>query len=81
MEPVEFPGHNVVFGKDQPNYRPLPALKLPDGEVITFWKMSNEELDKIIANRGVYLKQLTFNQALQPVCLLADLSDDMELNL
>ena len=30
MKPVEFPGVNVVFAKDQPEYVPLPAMKVPD---------------------------------------------------
>lgn len=28
MKPVEFPGVNVVFAKDQPEYIPLPAMKV-----------------------------------------------------
>jgi hypothetical protein len=28
MKPVEFPGVNVVFAKDQPEYMPLPAMKI-----------------------------------------------------
>lgn len=27
MKPVEFPGVNVVFAKDQPEYIPLPAME------------------------------------------------------
>lgn len=27
MTPIEFPEHNVVFAKDQPEYLPLPAHK------------------------------------------------------
>ena len=30
MKPVEFPGVNVVFAKDQPEYVPLPAMKVPN---------------------------------------------------
>lgn len=30
MKPVEFPGVNVVFAKDQPEYMPLPAMKIPN---------------------------------------------------
>lgn len=35
MKPVEFEGQNVIFGEGQPEYQPLPALLMPDGEVIT----------------------------------------------
>lgn len=27
MKPIEFPGVNVVFAKDQPEYMPLPAMR------------------------------------------------------
>jgi hypothetical protein len=30
MKPVEFPGVNVVFAKDQSEYMPLPAMKIPN---------------------------------------------------
>lgn len=79
MKPIEFPGHNVVFAKDQPEYQPLPALRLPDGEVITCWQLSAEELEQIAITGKIYLKQLTFNQPLQPVLMLVELSDDIEL--
>lgn len=49
MKPVEFPGVNVVFAKDQPEYMPLPAMKIPNdpqGLIITKWQLSPEELSK-----------------------------------
>lgn len=42
MKPVEFPGVNVVFAKDQPEYMPLPAMKIPNdpqGLIITKWQL------------------------------------------
>ncbi len=75
MKPIEFPGHNVVMGKNQPEYLPLPALKMPDGEVITCWELTDEELEKVKESHRIYLSQLTFNRPLQPVKLMADLSD------
>lgn len=50
MKPVEFPGVNVVFAKDQPEYVPLPAMKVPDdpqGLIITKWELSPDELKRI----------------------------------
>ena len=43
MKPVEFAGVNVVFAKDQPEYVPLPAMKVPNDpqglmSVLTFNK-------------------------------------------
>lgn len=80
MKPVEFKGQNVVFGQDQPEYQPLPALRMPDGEVITCWEMTDEQLQEVIRTKRVYLKQTTFNGPLQPVMVLADLSDNIELS-
>lgn len=79
MKPIPFPGQNVVFAKDQPEYRPLPALRLPDGEVITCWEMSDEEIADIVQSRKIYLKQLTFNQPLQPILPLVNLEDGLDL--
>lgn len=72
---------------NQPQYNPLPALVLPgdEGEVITFWQFSDEELEQMIKQCGFYLSQLVFTHendkgerqlnALQPILPLADLSD------
>jgi hypothetical protein len=75
MQPIEFKGQNVIFAKDQPEYLPLPAMRMPDGEVYTCWSISDEELLSIIENRCIYLKQLTFNQPLQPILPMANLED------
>ena len=53
MKPIKFKGQNVIFAKDQPEYIPLPALKMPDGEIITCWELSDEELEKITKNKDV----------------------------
>lgn len=74
MNPIEFKGQNVVFGEGQEEYRPLPALKTPDGTVITCWEISDEEWEEISRSRKIYLSQLTFNMPLQPVLLMSDLS-------
>lgn len=81
MNPVHFPGVNVTYGKDQPEYRPLPAMKIPgnDGEVITCWELSEEELEEVKNSKRVFLSQLTFNGALQPVRIMASLADNIAL--
>ncbi len=81
MRPVSFPGQNVVFGKDQPQYNPLPALDLDDdnGEVITCWEMTDEELEQVKKTRRIYLSQYTFRRPLQPILMMTDLSDKLEL--
>lgn len=81
MIPVKFPGHNIVFGETQLQYQPLPALRLPDGTVITCWKLSDQEIQDIVQNRCFYLKQLTFGQQFQPIPPMANLGDGLELIL
>jgi hypothetical protein len=77
MKPKIFHGHNIVFGKDQPQYQPLPALRMPDGEVITCWELTDDEIERISKNKCIYLSQLTFNGPLQPIMLMAELSDSI----
>lgn len=79
MRPIDFAGRNVIFAEDQPEYQPLPALRMPDGEVFTCWELSDEELATVVKNKCIYFKQLTFNQPLQPILPLADLSDGIQL--
>jgi len=58
MKPTSFKGQNIVFGENQPEYLPLPALKIPEdpnGTVITAWELSDDELQEIIKNRKVYV--------------------------
>ena len=72
MEPIEFEGANVVYGANQPEYKPLPAEKRENskfGEVVTCWQLNQEEL-KILKRTGkIWLSCLTFNEPLQPVYL------------
>lgn len=55
MKPVEFPGVNVVFAKDQPEYMPLPAMKIPNdpqGLIITKWQLSPRRIGESKRNRN-----------------------------
>lgn len=79
MTPIEFPGHNIVFAKDQPEYQPLPAMIMPDGQVITCWELTKEEIEQISSTGKLYLSQLTFNQPLQPILPMAELGDNIQL--
>ncbi len=69
MTPIEFPEHNVVFAKDQPEYLPLPAHKSSGvaGEVTSCWRPSWKELLTLVWRRKIYLTQLTFGNPLQPI--------------
>lgn len=81
MKPVEFKGHNIVFGADQPEYQPLPALRTADGQVITCWEFTDEELERLKTNKRIYFQQLTFNAPLQPIMPIVELGDDLILEL
>jgi hypothetical protein len=56
----------VIFAKDQPQYRPLPAIVTSDGYVTTRWKFTFRERLRILFGGSLYLQQLTFNDPLQP---------------
>jgi len=69
----------VVYAKDQPEYLPLPALKTEDGLVVTCWELTDEEVEQVVKNKKFYFSQLTFNQPLQPMRPVTDLSDLIEI--
>lgn len=62
------------IAEKQPQYEPLPAVVLdsPQGEVITRWELTDDEIKKITETRSVYLIVSTFGHKLQPVILTAD---------
>ena len=68
MKPVKFKHQNVIFAKDQPEYHPLPALKLntSEGEVISCWQMSFKERMKVLLTGKVWLSLMSFNKPLTP---------------
>lgn len=81
MKPKKIHGCNVVFGENQPEYQPLPAQKMPDGEVITCWELNDDEVDQIVLDKKIYIRQLTFNRPLQPILPSVDLGDGIDLTL
>jgi hypothetical protein len=66
MKPIDFPEKNVIFGRNQPEYLPLPAYRRVNGEVTTCWKLSWREVLRLLFTRKLWLRQLTFNKPLQP---------------
>lgn len=71
MEPVIFEAANVVFGANQPEYKPLPAESRggKSGEILTCWELSPDELKRIQETGKIWLVVLTFGQPMQPVHL------------
>lgn len=68
MTPVNFPGCNVVYGKKQEEYIPLPAnFNKKTGMAITQWTLTDEEVAEIVRNRRIFIGISTFGQPLQPI--------------
>ncbi len=61
----------IVLGKNQPEYVPLPAVFLdtPSLPMITRWRLTEEERKLIAEGADIVLQQLTFRQLFQPVNL------------
>lgn len=59
----------TIFGKDQPEYIPLPAVYLDTRSrpVVTRWRLTNEERAAIAAGADIVIQQMTFHEPLQPI--------------
>lgn len=70
--------HEILIAKDQPEYIPLPALRLngPEKPVMSRWRLTPEEKLKIEQGGDIVLTLLTFGSPLQPICLEVVSSDD-----
>ena len=82
MKPIKFPGQNVILGENQPEYEPLPALVVPNderGTIITCWELTDAEIELLVKTKRFYLSQYTFNSPLQPILLVVELSDLVDL--
>lgn len=68
MRAKEFPEHNVVFAKDQPEYLPLPAYRSysQEGEVIFCMGLSFRERLRVLLNGEIWVSLMTFNKPLTP---------------
>lgn len=77
MKPIEFEGHNIVYGESQPEYNPLPAhlTKGPSGDVWQCWQLSADDLEEIKITGKIWVCQLTFNKPLQPIIVTASTPD------
>jgi hypothetical protein len=82
MRPVKFKHQNVVFAEDQPEYQPLPALRIegPEGIVISCWKMSFKERVKVLFTGKVWLSLMSFNNPLTPSYMSVNRDDVFSFN-
>lgn len=77
MKPIEFKEQNIIFAKDQPEYKPLPAHKVssPRGEVISCWKLSLTERIRLLITGRLWVSLLSFNKPLTPSYFTTKKSD------
>lgn len=66
MKPIKFPGYNVVFAKDQPEYLPLPVHKTEDGVVMSCWALSWKDRFRLLFTGSIWSTVYTLNHPLQP---------------
>jgi hypothetical protein len=77
MKPIEFQMQNMVWGKNQSEYLPLPAF-VDDYRTITCWRLTWHERMRLWVTGRVWLTQLNFGQALQPQRLSMDSPFDLD---
>lgn len=65
----------IVYAKDQPEYQPLPCLRMEDGTILTRWSLDEDEKQKVLEQGYVYLSVSTFNQPLQPLLITVEPPD------
>ena len=70
--------HEIVLAKDQPQYIPMPVLCLdvPGYPVLSRWRLTAEELQKVLDGADIVLTQLTFGNLFQPCHLQVVGPDD-----
>lgn len=68
MKPIKFKEQNCTFAENQPEYLPLPGLKVdsPQGEVIFCMSLSWRERLILLFTGKLWCSLLTFNNPLTP---------------
>ena len=76
MKPIspvipEYQQYEVVFAKEQPEYRPLPALRLddPSNPIVSRWTFTKEERARVAAGSDLLLTQYIFEDLFHPLHL------------
>lgn len=70
MIALEFPEVTHRIAEEQPEYETLPAHYNPQEQSLTFcFGLNKEEIEEIVKTGKIWIKQITFNQPMQPICL------------
>lgn len=80
MIPVEFREQNYVYGENQEGVLPLPVLRDQEGQVVSCWELSEEELQEIIRTKKLWVCVHTYNAPLQPIAVFGKKSDIIVTN-
>ena len=74
-----FESQEIVYAKDQPQYRPLRTLVSDPGSehrVISRWSPTEEQRKALSEGKDIFLELLTFGNPLQPILMwVADDTD------
>lgn len=73
----------LVYGKNQPEYVPLPAVYLdtPSRPVLSRWRLSDEERAAVAAGADIVLTLLSFGNPLTSSHLQVVMPDEMPVLL
>lgn len=79
MIPVPFPESNWALAASQEEYEPLPIYRFngPEGRVAFCCRLSDAEIDEIVATRTLWVQQLTFGHRFQPIALTTQRPEGM----
>ncbi len=74
MKPIPFKESNVTYGKNQPEYLPLPAYHDHEqgGRIFHCWKLTLRERVKVLFTGRLWINVLTFNRPPQPIKPMVD---------
>lgn len=81
MKPIKFKEQNVTFAENQPEYQPLPALRVNNelGEVISCWQLSFIERLRILFTGKLWVSLASFGKPLTPSFFTTKKSDLIRL--
>lgn len=81
MKPIKFKEQNVTFAENQPEYQPLPALRVNNelGEVISCWQLSFIERLRILFTDKLWVSLASFGKPLTPSFFTTKKSDLIRL--
>lgn len=67
--PVLPPCDEFVIAKDQPPYKPLPAVRVDENTILTRWSMTWRERLHLLLYGSVYVYVKNFGGPLQPLSM------------